>query len=60
MSKNTSFFGFFLEKPLILYTGQRPAMLGKISGFSRKKPKNDVFFDITKPPLAQIYPKSGL
>ena len=37
MSKNTSFFGFFLEKP-----------------------KNDVFFDITKPPLAQIYPKSGL
>ena len=34
--------------------------VGQNSDFSRKKPKNGTFFDITKPPLAQIYPKSGL
>ena len=34
--------------------------VGQNSDFSRKKPKNGIFFDITKPPLAQIYPKSGL
>ena len=33
---------------------------GQNSDFSRKKSKTGIFFDITKPPLAQIYPKSGL
>ena len=33
---------------------------GQNSDFSRKKLKTGIFFDITKPPLAQIYPKSGL
>ena len=30
---------------------------GQNSDFSRKKSKTGIFFDITKPPLAQIYPK---